>query len=120
MASIDIPDDEIADLLSVQILSALTQKTREDLIKAALQHLLKPDYSSYGSRKSPMQEAFDRAIVRVANGVADEVLVEEGVRDSVKDGMRRLITEIPDFDTDWDMQTAIFRAIIQETRKKND
>lgn len=119
MVQISLPDDEINDLLSAQILAALSEDTRTKLVEAAIKHLITPDRSPYGNNKeTPMQSAFNQALTRLSHKIADEVLAASDAGERLRASMVKLIDGIPDFEYDWDMQTAIFRAIIEQTQKE--
>lgn len=120
MASIDIPDEEVVNLFSARIMEALSAESREKLITEGLRFLMTPDKSPYGSKTTPLQDAFDRALRRLANTLADEIVAETGVKDQLQSKMRQFLSEIDDLDTDWELQTTIFRAVIQHVRKRND
>lgn len=117
MAEISIPDDELRDLLSTQILAALSEETRTKLIEAALKFLVVSNPDVYSRKTTPMQEAFNAALHRLANKVAEEIIAEHGVGDRLREQMTQLLAEVPDLSYDWELQTAIFRAIITHAEK---
>lgn len=120
MPDIKIPEAEIANLLSAQILSQLSQETQKNLIQAALQYLLvQPMTGRYGEKgDSPIQTAFNMAMNRVANTIAEECIAEAGVKDSVKELFMQLINDIPDVRYDWDLQRALFKAMLDHAEEK--
>lgn len=116
-AQFTIPDDEMKDMLSTRILDALTDATREKMIREAISFLINPPTDRYGDKKSPLQQAFELALNRVANQVADEVLAEEGVAVRLKEMFVKLITDIPDIYDDYTLQTQLLQVIVTRARE---
>lgn len=71
-----VDDDAMRSLVAKSIVDSLNQETRENLIKEAVRHVLAtPEQGSYfGSKRSPLQQAFDRAVEQEAMRYAKEVL----------------------------------------------
>lgn len=118
MADITIPNEELASLLSVQILSSLSEATRNDLIAAALKYLITKPSGSYGSRQTPLEQAFEQALFKVAHRMADEVIAEETeAAGKVKEMFRKLITDMPDFYSDPELQTRVLKVMLDRAHE---
>lgn len=119
MAEVTIPDEEMADLFSARILDALSGGTKEAMIEAALKYLLSPGSSVLGTRsKSRMQDAFEIALNRMANKLAEEVIAEQGVSEKLKLSMATLLHEIPDIAEDYELQIKVFKVLFDHAHQK--
>lgn len=79
----------LTGVVSEAILKSLDQSKRDVMIADAIKHLLTPQSRSFGSGPSPLQEAFQQGLSRVAEQLAFEQLQTE----EVKEKIRGLITE---------------------------
>jgi hypothetical protein len=91
MANIHLDDAQLKSIISEAILTSLTEERRAAIIKAAIEWLVAPSEngSYYGSRKSPLESAFNSAIADLARKLAAEQLESTEMVDRV----RLLITE---------------------------
>ena len=118
---VKIPPEELNSILSKAILDSLSQETRDNLISGALRYLMAAPRDRYGSAgETPLQEAFNLALRQLAHKVAEEVLAEQGAAAKLRESFTQFIEQIPDIDSDWELQTAIFRAILERVRSLRD
>lgn len=90
MVYVNIDSKEMNELLSKAIMSSLDESKRDILIKAALDHLVTRDNSYYGGRKSPIEDAFQSAVQKVATQIAEQLVVGNA---EVMEKMRSLVNE---------------------------
>lgn len=117
MAQIEIPEEEMANLLSAQVLASLSQETKETLIQSALKFLLTPkrDYPHNG--ETPLQTAFDQAVRRMANDVADEVLKEQGLDEKIKMELGKLVATMPEVFDDEKVRASIMDLVFAKAKE---
>jgi hypothetical protein len=78
---LQLTDDNLKAIMSEAIMTALTEEQRAVLIKGALQYLLTaPPSSGYNSRPptTPIQDAFNEAVRKVAFKVCEEAVSADG------------------------------------------
>jgi pyruvoyl-dependent arginine decarboxylase (PvlArgDC) len=74
MANLNLPDDQMREIVSAAILQTVTAENRDALITSAIASLLAPNSSGYGGRESPLQVAFNLAIQQTARQIVKEML----------------------------------------------
>ena len=74
MANLNLPDDQMREIVSAAILQTVTAENRDALITAAISSLLKPNSSGFGAKESPLQAAFNSAIHQKAKQIVTEML----------------------------------------------
>lgn len=84
MSEIRIDSDAMTVAVSKAVLDSLESGQREQLIEAALKHLLTPGRNTYGRTKSPLEAAFDSAIEIAAHKHVKEILAEPGVAEQIR------------------------------------
>ena len=62
-------ESQIRELTVNAILQTIDQKGRDLLVQKAIQHLLAPDKSQFGSGKSPLERHFEYAVEQVCKEV---------------------------------------------------
>lgn len=119
MAEFTIPDADIQAMLSTRLIDALSADTREKLIGEALKYLISPpkDRGYYGDKKTPIQSAFDAALVRMANQVVDEVCSEGGIGEKIKAMFVKMIEDLPDFYSDNELQLKILQVTLNRANE---
>jgi pyruvoyl-dependent arginine decarboxylase (PvlArgDC) len=86
MANLDLPDDQMREIVSAAILQTVTAENRDALITSAIASLLAPNSSGFGSRQSPLQLAFNIAIEQKAKQIVKEMLdTDEQIERAVED-----------------------------------
>ena len=98
MATIDLSDEQLQEVVSVAILQAIDKTQRDNLIKEAIRGLLAPkeEPGGYGrTGPTPIQEAFNHAVSGVAHQVAREMLendpeTKEKIRSLLNDVLQRV------------------------------
>lgn len=79
--NVSIKDDEVKQLVSHAIFQALSQERRDEILKEAVAFLLTPERDrtrdNYGSKYSPIQEAFNRAVCATASHMVFEKLTND-------------------------------------------
>jgi uncharacterized membrane-anchored protein YjiN (DUF445 family) len=121
--SVQIPAEEMANLLSAQILSQLTEDAKNVLIQTALKHLMhQPSVGRYGEKEdSPLQAAFKVAMTKVATSLAQEIMAEEAIAANVKASLLELIEHVPHIKDDWPLQRTIWQAMLDRAEEiKNE
>lgn len=120
MADLKIPEGEISALLSKAILDQLSEATRDRLVSDAISYLLtKKDtnYYTHGPAKTPLQDAFESAMMTTARDIAEEVLNLPENRSKIVAEYSQLIEAIPSFADDWNLQVAFMQAIIKRAQE---
>lgn len=114
MAQFEIPDTEIQGMLATRIMDSLSAETKEKLIAEALKFLTtKPSSRNYyATNNTPLEDAFDRALTKLANQLADEVVAESPVAQQVRDQLKDLLNGVPDLQTDYGLQQRFMQAIL--------
>jgi len=74
MANLNLPDDQMREIVSAAILQTVTAENRDTLITEAIANLLRPNSSGYGSKTSLLQEAFNFAVNQKARQILTEML----------------------------------------------
>jgi agmatine/peptidylarginine deiminase len=89
MSSIEIKldGDALRDATVQAITGTLTPEVREKILKNAIEALLKPSTDSWRNNKSPIEEAFERAVVEIAHKEAVRIVAED-------EGIRKRMTEL--------------------------
>jgi hypothetical protein len=77
-----IPEDQMRSLVAGAVMQTLTSESRENLIKTAImEHLLKPSGKRRNSwdppPQTPLQQAFNNAVYKVAQDVCEEMLKKD-------------------------------------------
>jgi hypothetical protein len=116
VSGVSIDPDTMRTVVAKAILDGLSQEQRDLVIEQAVKALITPTKpaGSFGSATgpSPLQQAFDMAVHRACNKVADEILAntpefQERLRglfsDTVKSAMQS---------ADWDLQRKISEAVM--------
>jgi hypothetical protein len=82
-----MPDETLNALVTEAMFRALDEKKREELIKAALEALIKPvQQGGCGSRMTtPIQDAFERAIREVAHNIVCEMCKTDEAQDAIRE-----------------------------------
>lgn len=81
---IKLDDAGMKALVSEAILQSLDAQKRDALIKEALAYLLEPKRDAYGSRLTPLQDAFREAVSNFARRTVEEMFEKEtAIRDDV-------------------------------------
>jgi hypothetical protein len=99
---IELNDDQMKQLVSEAIYLQLDEKKREEVMKAAIAHLLAPTKSSdrYGGTvpgPSPLEQAFNNAIGWVAGQIAREMLekdeaIQAQIKQLIADAVNKMMT----------------------------
>lgn len=85
MASINIDQTAMGQLIGASVMNAITSEQRDLLIKGALEYLLTKNGDRYSDGKSPIQEAFNIAVRSFAMECVRNELKEGGAfTDQVK------------------------------------
>lgn len=98
---LSLDNDTMKNLVSEAIFQSFDAQKREELVKVALQTLLQPPPENYSSRtkpKSPLQEAFESAIVDHARILVRESLtnrpeIKEELDKIILEGMNKFLTD---------------------------
>ena len=98
--NIDIPKDQLSQIVSAAILNAITPENKEVLIKEAIAALIEPKKDSvyrHGPPRSALQDAFENAVRLIAcDIVREELKVNEPLRGQIKrlvqDAMDRVMS----------------------------
>lgn len=96
-----LPVDSIKHLVAEGILAQLSGEQKEAIITEALTFLLKPvrEHGLYGAReRSPLQNAFEMATLKVANDIARELIEEnpeirQRIKDTIHDSIGLVLAE---------------------------
>lgn len=70
--------DALREATVQAMIGVLTPEVKAKVLENAIQALLKPSTETWRQGKSPIQEAFDSAIIRVANEAAHKLITEDG------------------------------------------
>ena len=85
MANLNLPDDQMREIVSAAILQTVTTENRDALIAQAIANLLAPNSSGYGRKESPLQEAFNSAVFNKAKQIVVEALdLDETLNTKIK------------------------------------
>lgn len=90
---IDLDQNALKELISESIFNSFSEDQKQVMIKSALQYLLSPQENGghYGRKQpSPLEEAFNRSISRMAEQLASTVLDNDP---EVKSKLNLLIQE---------------------------
>lgn len=86
MANINLPEDQMQQIVSAAILQTVTAENRDILIKDAITRLITPESSGYGKKLSLLQIAFNNAIHAQAEKIiADTLDTDEQIKTLIKD-----------------------------------
>lgn len=76
--TLNIPEEQMKEFVSEAILRTIDDKTRDTLIAEAMRYLLtKESNRGYGTGRSPLQEAFDYALINVARELVRDMLTAD-------------------------------------------
>lgn len=88
---LNLNDEQMRSVVTAAILQTISPEQRDTLIQEALKSLLVPKQSDYyGTKKTPIQEAFERAAFQVAMRVAEGYFAEN---ETVRAEMEGLVAE---------------------------
>lgn len=82
------PNDALNALVLTAMMQALTQQSRDELIRKALEALIKPKgEQQYGrpAPTSPLEDAFNHAVWEVARKIVGEMVQGEEIRTKIRD-----------------------------------
>jgi hypothetical protein len=86
MANLNLPDDQMREIVSAAILQTVTAENRDTLITEAIANLLRPKEARYGPKTSLLQEAFDFAVNEKARQILTEMLdTDQKIKAQVSD-----------------------------------
>lgn len=110
MADFRIDDEQFQEIIAQQVLNSISEETKEKLISEALSFLMKED-TSYGRKApSPIAQAFQQELVKVASKVANRVLTESRIQAEVEKAIESHI-RVAIRDRGFDLSHVIGRAI---------
>lgn len=69
--------DALREATVQAMVGVLTPEVKAKILESAIQALLKPSTDTWRQGKSPIQEAFDHAVIRVANEAALKMITED-------------------------------------------
>lgn len=89
-----IPDEQIHEYVAQAILHSLDAEAKNMILAEAIKQLNMQKGSGYGPSSSPLQDAFNRAVVSVANTQVMELVKENSdfqrsIREVVQQGVER-------------------------------
>lgn len=90
---LDLKDDQLKAIIGEAILRSIDEKSRDTLIKSAIEHLIAPQqpHNGYGNKRpSILEEAFQRQVSYVADQLIREILEKD---DTLKERIKALIAE---------------------------
>lgn len=97
---IKIDDEMVKSYVAEAILKQIDGPTREKILAQAVATLLKPEeYRGYGAKpKSPLEQAFEQAVHRVAHDVVREDLeknpaIRDKIRELYSEAMRKVFED---------------------------
>lgn len=82
------PNDALNALVLTAMMQALSQQSRDELIRKALETLIKPKGEPQYGRPpptSPLQDAFDYAVYQVAREIVGEMVQGEEIRTKIRE-----------------------------------
>lgn len=99
--TLNLDADALREATVQAMVGVLTPEIQKKLVQQAVEAALKPSTDSWNRGKSPLQEAFDRAIVAVANAEAKRMVEEDPqMRDQIKVLMREVADKVLNADKD--------------------
>lgn len=109
--------DALREATVQAMMGVLTPEARAAIIEKAIQALIAPSTDSYSRGKSPIQIAFDDAIVRVARDTALKMVTEDGpLSQAIAQLMRETADKVLAMDTD-KLSTRMADAFVASMRK---
>lgn len=95
---IKLSDTQMESMFSQALMASLTNEVREALIAQALRYLVAPSTHGYSTGPSPIQQAFNQAVIKVAYEIAestfrDDTKAVERVRDLVQEAVDQALSE---------------------------
>lgn len=120
MTDIKIPEGELSAVIGHAIIEQLSAETRETLIAAALQHIMTaPAADRYGPKpKSPLQQAFNEAVVRITRETVETVVRESEQYTKIVDSIGQLLQGLPDPYEDNEFRNKVVSTIIDYATEK--
>lgn len=102
MASLELSDDQLKQLVAAAVLAELTPERREVLIKDAIASLLAvpaPQGSWDKNPKSPLQHAFEQGVAQVAREIVRDTIKDDPrVVDVIKSLVEQVVTKLANHD----------------------
>jgi hypothetical protein len=100
MVKLELNEETIRSVVSEVILASIGDEQRQNLIKAAIVHLMTPPERSIhdrGPRSSPIQDAFNHAVENMARRLAFEMLEKDEsfhtkIRELISEGLEKVMT----------------------------
>ena len=87
--TLQLDGDALREATVQAMLGVLTPEVKAEMLKSAVQAILKPSTNSWDKTKSPLELAFERAVEQVANAEAKRMIEEDGaIRERVKELLR--------------------------------
>lgn len=110
MADFRIDDEQFQTIIAQQVLDSISEETKERLISEALSFLMKDDVAYGRKSPSPLAQAFQQELVKVASKVANRVLTEDRIQAEVEKAIETHI-RVAIRDRGFDLSHVIGRAI---------
>lgn len=94
--TLKIDDSILQDVVQAAMLQMMTEEARTTIITDAIERLTaRPPKTTYDtSPRSPLEQAWEIGLMKVANQVVTEMLSEETLLEHVKEGMRVAMEKI--------------------------
>jgi hypothetical protein len=117
--TVTVPEDPFLTLVSKAILDSLTDEVKNGIIAQAIAYINKPQGDSWRSERStPLQDAFNMAVNRLVNTLADEVIRESEHFQQVRAEMKEQIDRYPTVATDYELQAKIATTIMEHAQRQ--
>lgn len=112
LVEIKLDSDAITAYAQKAVLEGMSDDVRDQIMKQAVMSVLVPERNAYGRTpsKSPLQQAFESAVVQTARGIASEIVDREEFRARIKSEVEKSISGIMDESN----PGGAFRAMVRE------
>lgn len=118
MAGIQIPDDVFSQAIAQQILTNLTPEVRDKILTDAIASLNAPT-SVYGSPKTALQQAFERAVEVAMNTAVREVVeTSPEISGRIRQVAEDFVRLFPEDFQDEEIQRVMLGALVKHVRER--
>jgi hypothetical protein len=93
--TLNLDGEALREATTQAILGVLTPEVKAKILESAVQAVLKPSTNSWDRGKSPLESAFEQAVMKVATKEAERLVCEdEAMKERIQDLLRKTADKV--------------------------